>query len=275
MEALGIALRRTPLGQLPAARHGIPAAEAGLVLLPYEQTLLTHHAATEVEPDYLIPVGTRRPPARLALRIHGAGAPQALLERHAFGPIHPRFKRRPGSAQDTRLHQLLQPGPYVATDATIRPSRDYLSVTTYDETVLPLADLLVITDDSALAFGWLSSKAFWIWQQMVAQAEPRATTHRAYTTFPAPKLTAKQRQALEVAVDTVLRYEHLTEDLDQLVADLGLSPRYPLPRAKAGIRPPHTPAHEILSAAQARRVAELAHREIETFGYTWPGPDPI
>jgi len=79
----------------------------------------------------------------------------------------------------------------------------------------------------------------------------------------------------EVAVDTVLRYEHLTEDLDQLVADLGLSPRYPLPRAKAGIRPPHTPAHEILSAAQARRVAELAHREIETFGYTWPGPDPI
>jgi len=218
MEALGIALRRTPLGQLPAARHGIPAAEAGLVLLPYEQTLLTHHAATEVEPDYLIPVGTRRPPARLALRIHGAGAPQALLERHAFGPIHPRFKRRPGSAQDTRLHQLLQPGPYVATDATIRPSRDYLSVTTYDETVLPLADLLVITDDSALAFGWLSSKAFWIWQQMVAQAEPRATTHRAYTTFPAPKLTAKQRQALEVAVDTVLRARGyaLNDDLTAL-----------------------------------------------------------
>lgn len=79
----------------------------------------------------------------------------------------------------------------------------------------------------------------------------------------------------EVAVDTVLRYEHLQADLERLTAELGLVPRIGLPGAKVGVRPTGTPAHEVLSLDQARRVAELARREIETFGYTWSGPDPL
>ena len=79
----------------------------------------------------------------------------------------------------------------------------------------------------------------------------------------------------EVAVDTVMRFETLHSDLEQLVAELGVTPRYELPGAKTGIRPPRTPAHELLSMDQARRVAEVARREIETFGYEWKGPEPL
>lgn len=79
----------------------------------------------------------------------------------------------------------------------------------------------------------------------------------------------------EVAVDTVMRYETLQSDLDQLTAELGVTPRYELPGAKTGVRPPRTPAHEVLSIDQARRVAAVAHREIETFGYVWQGPVPL
>ena len=79
----------------------------------------------------------------------------------------------------------------------------------------------------------------------------------------------------EVAVGTVMRYETLQADLDQLTAELGVTPRYELPGAKTGVRPPRTPAHEVLSIDQARRVAALAHREIETFGYVWQGPVPL
>ena len=79
----------------------------------------------------------------------------------------------------------------------------------------------------------------------------------------------------EVAVDTVLRFESLADDLSVLLADLDLIPRYPLPRAKTGIRPPRTPAHTILTIDQARQVANAAHREIETFGYRWQGQEPL
>ncbi len=79
----------------------------------------------------------------------------------------------------------------------------------------------------------------------------------------------------QVGVDTVLRFERLEDDLARLVEELGVTPRFGLPGAKTGIRPPRTPAHEVLSITQARRVAELARREIETFGYEWSGPDPL
>lgn len=79
----------------------------------------------------------------------------------------------------------------------------------------------------------------------------------------------------DVAVDTVLRFERLREGLDRSVAELGVAPRVGLPGAKTGVRPPRTPAHEVLSPVQARRVAWLARREIETFGYEWSGPDPL
>ena len=74
-------------------------------------------------------------------------------------------------------------------------------------------------------------------------------------------------------VDHVVRYERLDDDLDSLCTELRLEPRIPLQAAKGGIRPAKTAAVELLSIVQARRVAELAQREIEWLGYTWSGPD--
>ena len=78
-----------------------------------------------------------------------------------------------------------------------------------------------------------------------------------------------------VGVDTVLRYERLADDLAAFCDSLGLDATLPLPRAKSGHRPAGTAPHEVLSPAQARRVAELAHREIEEFGFAWRGPEPL
>ena len=78
-----------------------------------------------------------------------------------------------------------------------------------------------------------------------------------------------------VGVDTVLRHERLDDDLADFCDALGLEPSLPLPRAKSGHRPSGTAPDAVLSTAQARRVAELARREIEVFGYAWRGPDPL
>lgn len=78
-----------------------------------------------------------------------------------------------------------------------------------------------------------------------------------------------------VGVDTVLRHDLLADDLAALCDSLGLEPTLPLPRAKSGHRPAGTAPHEVLSTEQARRVADLARREIEEFGFEWRGPVPL
>ena len=47
-----------------------------------------------------------------------------------------------------------------------------------------------------------------------------------------------------------------------------------LVQAKSGIRPPRSSARDLLTEQQAQRIAELAHNEIEMFGYRWDGPEP-
>lgn len=212
---LGATKRRTPLGHLPRAHFGISAAEAGLVLLHEEVDQPASQAIpTRGEGDYLIRVATGRPHTAFGFRVHGVGAPHHLLDTGLISAPQPRFRRRPGSAQDIPLRMLLPKGPYVAAEATIPRFRDYLTITAHDENELPLNDLLVITEDSAITFGWLSSQAFWVWQQMVADSEPKATSYRAYVTFPAPELSPKHRRTLEIAVDTVLRARGYALDND-------------------------------------------------------------
>ena len=92
----------------------------------------------------------------------------------------------------------------------------------YDETDLPLDDLNYLTEDTTVVFGWLASRAFWAWQQTVLKNNPRATTLQAYNSFPVPKLSRKDRAALEDAARTVmLSRSHLMDDsLEALYADL-------------------------------------------------------
>lgn len=77
------------------------------------------------------------------------------------------------------------------------------------------------------------------------------------------------------AVDHVIRYENLVADLANVISALGLEPRMDLGRAKTNFRPSGVSASEVLSGAQARRVAELAADEIAWLGYSWLGPEPL
>ena len=100
--------------------------------------------------------------------------------------------------------------------------RDLASVARYDEQDLPLESLIYITDDTMVTFGWLASRAFYLWQQAVIAGNPRATTLQAYNTFPVPKLGKKDRAALEEAARTILvsRSHLMAGSLADLYAEL-------------------------------------------------------
>jgi hypothetical protein len=210
--------RRTPLGGLPPARFGVRASRAGLA---------THLTATQIEQartiapdavaDYLIRVADERV-IGWGFRFEGLlpeGVSRSPLIA-AFIPIGNK-PRTPvgtrGDLLDLPLSSLLPTGSFIGVPRRISDQRDYLSVTTYDPDVLPLDSLLVIDTDTIVVFGWLSSRAFWLWTQAVRSSAPSATTYTAYTSFPAPTLSRKQRQAIELAVDTILRSRsHLLDD---------------------------------------------------------------
>jgi hypothetical protein len=79
----------------------------------------------------------------------------------------------------------------------------------------------------------------------------------------------------QAQVDYFIRYENLQTDLEALRDRLGLGGDINLVRLKSGIRPTHSLPHEVFTNEQALRIAELAHNEIEMFGYRWSGPDPL
>lgn len=75
------------------------------------------------------------------------------------------------------------------------------------------------------------------------------------------------RIAGEVAVDRVLRYESLNEELTQVWARLGLPGTPDLPRAKSGARPVSRPFQDYYSPVTRDRVAVLFAASIGDFGY--------
>jgi hypothetical protein len=70
-----------------------------------------------------------------------------------------------------------------------------------------------------------------------------------------------------VAVDRVLRYERLRDDLRDFLGELGLQPPADLPNAKARFRTSRVPAAEILSESQKERIRADARFEFAQFGY--------
>ena len=70
-----------------------------------------------------------------------------------------------------------------------------------------------------------------------------------------------------VAVDHVAKYEDLQVELDEIGERLGFPHRLRLPMAKAGHRTDRRPYREVLSDADALRIAEVCGREIKEFGY--------
>jgi hypothetical protein len=73
-------------------------------------------------------------------------------------------------------------------------------------------------------------------------------------------------------LDSVLRYETLTADLETLCGKLGLpyDPSW-LPRFKTGTRPPHGITRDLYTAKSKEIVAAAFSFELEYFGYSFPG----
>ncbi|WP_024328241.1 sulfotransferase family 2 domain-containing protein [Thioalkalivibrio sp. ALR17-21] len=73
----------------------------------------------------------------------------------------------------------------------------------------------------------------------------------------------------EIAVDRVLRYEKLNDELTELQQELGLGTdiRLPEQRAKSGFRQGRQDYREILSDADRAVIDRVCRREIAAFGY--------
>jgi hypothetical protein len=72
----------------------------------------------------------------------------------------------------------------------------------------------------------------------------------------------------QLAVDRILRYETLTEDLASIADRIGGDISQRLPRAKSGIRKPEHTVENLLSPAQKRRIAERHAATFELLGYS-------
>lgn len=70
----------------------------------------------------------------------------------------------------------------------------------------------------------------------------------------------------KLAVDHVMKYEELDQELRWLVEKLALPP-LDLSRAKGGIRPRESSGFEVLSDAQKRRIQQVCAEEFELLGY--------
>lgn len=219
---LALRSRRKPLGDLPRARLGVRPSAVGLTLDLTDKQLLEAESIDAPASKFLTQVATPRATS-WALRFEGL-IPEAVRESSLvarFIPIGhtPREGQVGGSdLLDKPLTQLMPSAAYISIPKAIPEDRDYLRVSTYDADVLPLDSLVVIDEDTLVTFGWLSSRAFWLWTQVVRDNVPTATTYTAYVNFPAPRLGRKDRNRLEVAVDTVLRSRShfLTDTINDL-----------------------------------------------------------
>ena len=223
---LALRSRRKPLGDLPHAHFGVRPGAIGLALNLTDEQLQLAQSIDAPTNEFLTQVATDRTKT-WALRFEGL-IPDAVLRSSLLAGFitigHTPRAGQVGSSDllDQPLTQLMPSAAYISIPKAIPEFRDYLRVSTYDADVLPLDSLLVIGDETQVTFGWLSSRAFWLWTQVVRDNVPTATTYTAYVNFPAPKLGRKDRNRLEVAVDTVLRSRsHLLKDtVDDLYSRL-------------------------------------------------------
>lgn len=70
-----------------------------------------------------------------------------------------------------------------------------------------------------------------------------------------------------LAVDEIVRFENLAEDLARVCRIIGVPEPTSLPRLKTGHRPPGNDYREVLTRSQADRISQLCKREIEMFEY--------
>ncbi|WP_205472034.1 hypothetical protein [Nocardioides sp. SYSU D00038] len=99
-------------------------------------------------------------------------------------------------------------------------------------------------------------------------------TFEEYLAGPRPETLAVRNFQMyhfegKVAVDRVLRYEHLADDLAEVWHHLGLPGEPDLPRAKGGARPAGADYRRFYTEESAARVAELFAQPIQEMGYSF------
>lgn len=115
----------------------------------------------------------------------------------------------------------------------------------------------------------ISTALWWIYDsQGTVEASP-AILNRAINVS-IDTLTPGTRYMIDnvVAVDRILRYESLVEDLAAIADRIGGDISQTLPRAKSGIRQPHHSVENLLSTEQKRRIAERHAATFELLGYS-------
>jgi hypothetical protein len=70
-----------------------------------------------------------------------------------------------------------------------------------------------------------------------------------------------------IAVDRVLRYEALPEELKSIAPVLGVDISGALPRLKSGLRPPAATVENVLTPSLRRLIRLRWRREFTAFGY--------
>lgn len=73
----------------------------------------------------------------------------------------------------------------------------------------------------------------------------------------------------DVAVDRILRFERIKEDLGEVARHLGIDGLPPLPRAKSGVRRPGIHYRDQYDDADRKKIARVFAREIALLGYAF------
>jgi len=112
--------------------------------------------------------------------------------------------------------------------------------------------------EKAVSFAWFRAEP----NGDFAKALEEILESRLYRNFDVYSIDGKP------AVDFIIRYEHLDEDVPKVEAAIGGLPILSrLPRANAHQRKDRRPAHEVLTDAQKAIVRETCREEFELLGY--------
>ena len=108
---------------------------------------------------------------------------------------------------------------------------------------------------------------YW-WSQ---KSEPRPTVDEFLASRYPKRLKRRGRDLYtingQVVVDTICRFENLSDEMERIATRLGLPDRIELPHAKGNYRKDRRSYREILNAAQRDQVATMFRDEIDLLGY--------
>ena len=111
------------------------------------------------------------------------------------------------------------------------------------------------------------SRYFWGIKRM----EPKPTLAEFMQQVPARKLSnwPIYGKGDQLAVDFMIRFENLSQDLETVMLRLGLPEPLVLPVSKGGYRKDKRDYHELLDEKSRAQVERICARELKEFGYQW------